>query len=133
MNNAAIKLADKSAVTISGLCLLHCLLPPLLAIFTPYLTGLALFEDEALHVWLLVCVTPISLIAIFWGFTKHRRLNTLLFAVSGLALLLVAATVGHDHFGHEGEIAMTVLGSILLVVGHLFNLKHHKAVEVSQS
>jgi hypothetical protein len=38
-------------------------------------------------------------------------------------MIFFAATYGHDMFGHGVEVLLSSLGSILVVFGHLRNLK----------
>ena len=115
--------ADKFAILLSSLCLLHCVLTPFLLISVPYLAGFAFLKDEALHIWLLCLVVPASIIAIGFGYTQHKNNTTLMLAFSGIAVLVGAVTIGHEMFGHEAETIMTVIGSILVVSGHVKNLK----------
>ena len=60
------------------------------------------------------------------GFLRHRNWMTLVVATIGLVLVVVAATLGHDLFGHEIEVVMTVIGSAMLVYGHIRNIKFRR-------
>jgi hypothetical protein len=105
MNNDPSDLADKSAIAISVICVLHCLFTPLLLVSAPYLAGFAIFEGEALHLWLLCLVVPISIGSIGYGFSKHGDKSTLYLAGTGILLLILALTVGHDLFEHLGDLS----------------------------
>lgn len=126
MRSQPVDLADKSAVILSFLCMLHCILTPFLAIIIPYVALVSVLEQETTHIWLLLCVTPISLFAIIRGYQKHGHFPTLLLTIAGLLLLVVAATIGHDIFGHTGEVIVTLIGSCLLILGHIKNAQHRK-------
>lgn len=128
MISQSVDVADKSAVFLSFLCMLHCVLTPFLTLIIPYVAIVSVLEQEATHIWLLVFVIPISLFAIIRGYQKHGHFLTLLLAIVGLLLLVVAATVGHDIFGHVGEVAATLIGSIFLVVSHIKNMQQRKSL-----
>lgn len=115
--------ADKSAIVLSGICMLHCILPILLALLLPYYVGSSILTNESLHIWAIVLVVPVSTYAIIRGFQKHRSLMVLKLASVGLLMLIFAAAFGHDLLGHTIEIIMTIIGSLLIILGHLRNAK----------
>jgi hypothetical protein len=110
--------ADKSAIVLSGICIAHCILPILLSLIIPYFAGFAFLTDDVFHLWLLLFVVPISMLAIGWGYYQHRSGLTLTLALTGLCMIFFAATYGHDMFGHGVEVLLSSLGSILVVFGH---------------
>lgn len=114
--------ADKTAISLSLLCAVHCLAMPLLVLSIPSLTSLGL-DDEAFHLWMLVAVIPISTLALFMGCKKHRRKSVVLIGGPGLAVLCAAAFLGHDLLGEFMEKALTVLGATLIALGHVWNYR----------
>lgn len=122
-------IADKSAITLSILCLAHCALPIILYFAIPFFAGLAMLTDEIFHVWLLVLIMPISLVAIGLGYRRHRNATTLALALLGLGMISTATMVGHDLIGHSLEIALTALGSVLVIYGHIRNIKLRNVAE----
>ena len=123
MKDNSVDYADKSAILISALCIAHCILPPLLILFSPVIAGMAFFAEESVHLWLVGLVLPISVIAIGGGFLRHRNSLTLITATLGLLIIVVAAIFGHDVFGHEAEVVMTIIGSVILVYSHVRNIR----------
>ena len=59
-----LSLSDRIAVGLSGLCLLHCLLLPLVITALPFLT---LIGESHFHVQMLVAVVPVTAVAIVPG------------------------------------------------------------------
>lgn len=50
---------DQSGITISFLCVVYCLLLPVLSIVTPYLAQY--FQSEAVHFFFLIVLVPVSI------------------------------------------------------------------------
>jgi hypothetical protein len=113
-------IADKTAISLSFICTLHCLAVPFVVALLPTLAAVNL-EDEAFHLWMVIAVIPTSLLALSMGCKKHRDYRVLLLGIAGLSLLIFAASFGHDLLGESGETATTVLGTIMIASGHLLN------------
>lgn len=113
-------LSDKSAVGLSLLCTIHCLAMPLALALLPSLAALPL-ADETFHYWMLFAVLPISAYALTVGCKKHQRYRLLLIGGSGLLIMLFAAFAGHDLLGETGEKTLTVIGALILALGHIWN------------
>ncbi|WP_444927983.1 MerC family mercury resistance protein [Microbulbifer sp. TRSA002] len=109
---------DTLGILASGLCLLHCLLTPLL----PVLGGLgilgALQEDQFLHLLLLVPVVILALASFPASCRRHQRYAVMIVGFSG-ALLLVGAL----YIEGVWELVASVLGAGLLIVAHWVNLR----------
>ena len=112
--------ADVLAVSLSVLCILHCLLVPILVIALPSVTAL-FFTDEAFHIWMVIAVIPISLVALFNGFKRHGGAKFLSIGIIGLVLLVGAAFLGHDLLSETGERLITVIGAVLMTITHIYN------------
>jgi hypothetical protein len=111
-------LADKTAITLSLLCALHCLALPLLLVVLPALSGLAL-ADERFHLWLVLVVIPISAFALTLGCRRHRNGLVLLSGAGGLALLCLTPILGHDLLSESGERIATLVAAGLLAASHV--------------
>lgn len=108
---------DVVAISLSGLCLAHCLALPLAAGFLPLLGAWA--EAEWVH-WIFVAIAaPVSI----WTLTRARSQNGLSAATMGLTTLgisfLVAGAAGYP--AHEWETGLTVSGGLALAGAHLIN------------
>jgi len=121
MNNLQ-STTDKMAISLSALCAIHCLVLPLLVVSLPSLSALPL-QDEMFHIWMVVAVIPISIYALTMGCKKHKNYTMLFIGVLGLAILAVAAFMGHDLLGHELEKVFTVIGAFIIAAVHVWNYR----------
>lgn len=115
-------LADKTAMGLSSLCMLHCLaLPALLAIY-PSALAVAL-TDELFHTAMVFLAIPVSAVALSLGCREHKSYLILVVGLTGLVLLVASATLGHDLLGEVGEKILTVVGALLVFGSHLINFR----------
>ena len=115
-------IADKTAISLSFLCTIHCLVFPLLAVFLPSIIALPL-QDKIFHVWMVIAVVPVSAYALTMGCKNHKRYQILLIGSIGLLILSVVAFFGHDLLGEELEKAFTVIGAIIIAIAHIWNYR----------
>ena len=115
-----LALADKTAISLSLLCTLHCLALPVLLVAVPSLVALQL-QDEAFHYGMLIAVIPISLIALGLGCKKHKNYSIALLGAAGLILMIVAVLFGHDIAGELGEKGLTLIGAAMIALAHWNN------------
>ncbi len=117
---------DRAAISLSFLCLAHCLILPLLLVILPSLTVLNL-DNEMFHLGMVVFVIPTSLYALTLGCRKHQHYQLLAIGFLGLTFLL-GAVLGEEQIGEFGEKTLTVIGSVLIAFGHYrnFRLCQHK-------
>ena len=118
-----MRLFDASAISLSGLCLVHCLVVPVAAIFMPAL--LLVSHAAWVHTAFLVFAVPMTSLAL-WSVHRHHPLprSLILVAVLGLACLAGGA-MGWPREVWEEQI--TVLGSLLLVTAHIWNWRRGAA------
>ncbi|MEM8497161.1 MAG: MerC domain-containing protein [Pseudomonadota bacterium] len=112
--------ADKAAISLSALCVVHCLVMPLTAVLLPSLLAIGV-EDELLHLWLVAAVIPLSVFALTLGCGKHRDKWVLGTGAFGLLILCLAALLGHDLLGEIGEKSLTLSGAALVAISHIRN------------
>jgi FtsH-binding integral membrane protein len=115
-------LLDRAAIGLSTLCVLHCLALPLLLVLAPSLAVLPI-ADEQFHLLLVYLVLPTSILALFLGCRRHHRWSVLMWGMSGVGVLVFTALLGHDLMGELGEKVLTVMGALLVVVGHGLNFR----------
>lgn len=113
---------DKYAILTSSICAIHCLSLPLIVGVFPALST-SIFGQEQFHVLLLWLVIPLSLVSLTLGFKQHHSGLVALLGLSGLTVLILAGTIGHDTLGEAGERIATLLGATLIAAGHLRNYK----------
>ena len=115
-------LTDKLSIGLSLACAIHCLVLPVLFILLPSLAALNI-HDEAFHLWMVIAVIPTSLYALSLGCKEHKRYQLFYMGIIGLTLLLLALMLGEELIGEVGEKIITVLGSVILAIGHWFNFR----------
>ncbi|HLQ86232.1 MAG TPA: MerC domain-containing protein [Salinisphaeraceae bacterium] len=123
--HANIKLSsalDTFAVGLSGLCLIHCLILPLLVALFPLL-GATLMSHEAFHQIILIAVVPTTAIALGLGYRRHRHLPVAILGVTGIGALVLAAFALHSLRAHYLETWITVAGGIVLALAHISNFR----------
>lgn len=109
---------DRAAIGLSGLCVAHCLLLPVVIALSPLLNG---FGSGHFHLQMLLVVVPVSLFALTRGFGRHRNQATIALGLSGLAILIFGATVAHRVFGPLADTVLTIAGSLVLATAHYCN------------
>mgnify|MGYP001971446991 FL=1 len=117
---------DGIAMSLAGVCGIHCLLMPVLLITFPLL-GSSFFSHVAFHQWMLMAVLPTTGLAILLGCRQHKDFLVFLLSIGGFALLCVAAYGhGHEH-PHAStewlsrESIITSLGGFVMASAHLRN------------
>lgn len=116
------KSLDVFAISVSGMCAVHCLLTPVMLILFPLLTG-TLLASEEFHRFLLWVIFPTSALAVLLGCKRHKDPGVFLLGSAGLAMLLLAGFWAHDMVGEFGERLLTLAGSALLISGHFRNYR----------
>lgn len=114
---------DKFAIILSGVCLVHCLIAPVLVTLLPIFSMTAFVEDLLFHKILLWLVLPTSVVALFLGCRKHKQWLIVGTGVLGMAILVAVALFGHEWFGHTGEKIATSVGGMVLALSHYFNFR----------
>lgn len=114
---------DKTAVILSGLCLVHCLALPVAVAVLPFLSE---FTSGHLHAQLLAVVIPVSVLAFALGFRRHGNRTIVGFGLLGMAVLALGGTYVHSHYGISADRAVTVAGSSILAVAHFFNSRRSR-------
>ncbi|KJZ01545.1 MULTISPECIES: MerC domain-containing protein [Pseudoalteromonas] len=117
MNAKVQSFGDKAAIGLSMLCLVHCLILPFLLLVLPPVAGLLALSDEAFHEWLLIAVLPISVLALGFGYVRHKSGLVVGLGLMGCTFLVLATILGEQ----RGETLFTVLGSMLISYAHLRN------------
>ena len=112
--------ADGWAIGLSGLCLVHCLALPVIAMAAPAALGLEAFHWE-FHVAFLVIAAALTISA-FWPGQMHGvdvRRSKRAMALAGLGFaFMVSAVVGPLH-AHERT--LTTIGVLILASAHVLN------------
>lgn len=113
------RLWDKIGISISFLCLLHCILLPVIAIAVPsfhHLFG----EHDHVHIIFAIIIWPTALLAFLPAYKHHKKLWIPGLAAIGL-MLITSSVLAHDHFSETITITLSIVGSVFLVYGHYQN------------
>jgi hypothetical protein len=114
---------DKLAIVLSSVCLLHCLLAPLIFTLLPIIALNTLWEDLLFHKLMLWLVLPTSTVALLIGCRKHQDFKILGTGIMGMMMLLLIALVGHDLLSAWQEKLATSIAGITLAFSHLLNYR----------
>ena len=133
---------DRFAISLSGLCVIHCIAFPIIASIIPLLTATVHHGNEVHEFWfhqfILLFILPISLIALFIGFRSHGKILPLVIASIGLAILTFIALFAeqlliNNVIPHEGEILLTITGGLIHAAGHILNLQARRKKHTHRS
>ena len=111
---------DAIGVGASTLCMIHCVLTPILLAFAPAMAHF-LPGGEFVHRSLAYVITGVGVLAFRAGYAVHRRKSVLLLLLAGIAAITVGAYAVPLLPSHLWEIAITVAGSALLITAHFRN------------
>ena len=109
---------DRVGITLSGLCLIHCV-AGLMLVTVLGIGGEWLLAPEIHRIGLALAIA-VGLVTIGLGAFRHGKLGPLVLAAIGLMLMGGALAVDH---GVE-EAVLTIGGVLLLAGAHILNLRH---------
>lgn len=110
---------DKLAISLSTICVLHCLFMPSFLILSSWFIAFSI-NNEFVHYAILFAAVPVSAYALVKGFLNHDKLSYFLYGIFGLSVL-VFAVLSASIFGEIGERSLTVLGSLFVIFAHYKN------------
>jgi hypothetical protein len=108
---------DGAAMGASLLCLIHCLVLPVLIVAVPMLAAF-LTLPESFHALAFAFAVPTSAVALGLGFRRHRNPLPLVVAAIGLPLLGAGAFLPISPWL---EASLSTSGALLLAIGHGLN------------
>ena len=112
---------DRLGITLSVVCLVHCLTLPLAIAALP-LVAAQWLHTSAFHIVMALALLPVALLAVVPGLRLHGRASVAAAMAAGLSLLSTAAFAGERLLSREWEIALTLAGGAILVTAHAVNL-----------
>ena len=119
---------DKTAISLSAICVVHCLTLPIALALLPSLALLP-FGDESFHQLLVYLVIPTSVVALTMGCRKHRQFKILAWGGSGVVVMTLTAIFGHDLLGEFLEKVATIFGATLVAIGHVLNFRSCQSID----
>lgn len=111
---------DRVGIVASLVCAVHCVAGTVLASASSL--GF-MFAGEQIELALAGVAAVAAVIALLVGAHVHRRITPLLVGAAGLSGLVLARTPAGERIG-EPYVAMT--GTVLLIAGHVLNLRAYR-------
>jgi hypothetical protein len=108
---------DRLGLSLSALCIVHCLLTLLLV--SGFGIGGQLFLAHFWHEIGLAAAMLVAAVAIGWGALRHRQPAPFVMAMMGLSFMGGALAVPHG----PKELILTIIGVALVAAAHLINLR----------
>jgi len=120
----AIVSLDTLGMAASTICLIHCMIMPLIMSSLPLL-GLKwhCLNTDTAHRILAFFVIAFALSAIVPGYLKHRHSNILASMIAGLSLVLIATFACGFALPEALEVPLITVGNLILVATHWQNRK----------
>ena len=110
---------DKLAISLSAVCVLHCLFMPSFLILSSWFVAFSI-DNEFIHYAILIVAIPVSAFALIRGFKNHKKLSYFSYGFFGL-FLLAFAVLAAGITGEIGEKSLTLLGSLFVIYAHFKN------------
>ena len=120
--------SDKTAISLSALCLVHCLLVPSFLVFLSGYVSLS-YNNELIHYGILFIAIPVSIYALVTGVRNHNSYSYLYLGLLGTLTLILAVTLGAQIWGEAGEKILTTIGALLVAISHFKNYRLCREVE----
>ena len=120
--------SDKTAISLSALCLVHCLLVPSFLVFLSGYVSLS-YNNELIHYAILFIAIPVSIYALIAGVRNHKSFRFLYLGHIGIFSLILAVTLGAQIWREVGEKVLTTVGALLVAISHFRNYRLCREVE----
>lgn len=111
---------DAVAVSLTFLCVVHCLAFPVLASTLPLIGVVS--ESEWVHTLFVALALPASVISFVLTNSTSARIIFSIFAVAGFAFLFAALLESME----QHEVMLTICGSVLLSSAHIYRWRRHQ-------
>lgn len=115
-------LLDRLGIVLSTLCMVHCLVTPLLILSLPLMARYYLLHPY-FHWILAVVLLPLGLFAFARGYQRHHQKAVWYLGLPGLFLVAVSPLILHETQTLGPEPLWVSIGSVLLVAAHWKNQK----------
>lgn len=106
------QIVDHVGIVLSCICLVHCLLLPIMIVLLQ-----VDFHMEGFHEGMLVLTMLVSGHALWHGYKKHCKHIVLAFGIIGVTCMAVALLV------HSIEVILTTIGASLILSAHVLNMR----------
>jgi len=118
---------DRIAITLSTICIVHCLAMPLVIAMLP-IVAVTFGSDGHFHSLMLWLVVPTSAVGFALGFRVHAKAGIVLTGTVAVAILAIVALWGHAAWDATTEVAVNVAASLLLASAHWRNFREVRRI-----
>jgi hypothetical protein len=118
---------DRIAITLSTICIVHCLAMPLVIAMLP-IAAFTFGSDGHFHALMLWLVVPTSAVGFALGYRVHAKASIVATGAAAVAVLAVVALWGHDGWDATSEVAVNVAASVLLASAHWRNFREVRRI-----
>ena len=116
-----MKYLDNLGVTISTICLIHCILLPILILFFPIIS-LYYIMNEA-YEWIFLSLSiVIGFYSLCLGHKQHKSLSSLKILVFGFLFMFISK-IFDDSNNDLYHTLFVLAGGILIIISHILNKK----------
>ncbi len=117
------KYFDRVAITLSTICIVHCLAIPVVVSTLPIVALTWGLDDAHFHTFMLWFVVPTSVLGFAFGYHAHRGAMIVLLGAVAIAVLAFVALRAHGVWTVGAETAVNVAASVLLAAAHWLNFR----------
>ena len=116
-----MKHLDNLGVTISTICLIHCILLPLLILFFPIISLYYIMNE--VHEWIFLSLsTVIGFYSLCLGHKQHKSLSSLKILVFGFLFMFISK-IFDDSNNDLYHTLFVLAGGVLIIFSHILNKK----------
>ena len=118
------KIADRLGICLSALCVVHCVLTPVILLLLPSVQFFHFFTThETFHMLMLMVLPMLALLAFIPGFRLHGDKRVFLWAIPGIASIAAGALLfeGNAEGNAWFEAGFSIAGSCMLIRAHFLN------------
>jgi MerC mercury resistance protein len=120
LNSVLALPADQIGIWASGLCMVHCLLTPVVLSLSA-VSAHFLPSEERTHRVLAVSIAFVGALALVKGYRRHKKRRIPLLMAIGLAFIFGGAWYGDRLPSHATEVVITLIGSGFMIAAHRIN------------
>jgi len=109
---------DNIGSTLSAVCLVHCLLLPVILATLPFVAFMGVLKTPIAEMMMIIFAVINSIIGVYTGFSKHKNYLIVSMFISGIVFLLTSMYIQTLHIGPD---ILTPIGAGTLGVAHIIN------------
>jgi MerC mercury resistance protein len=110
---------DASGASMSTLCVVHCVLTPMVVTLLPFI-GLGILADERTELVLVALSASLGIASLRLGYRVHRSRRAVVVLAAGLCLLISGRVAEGWEYERIG-LTLIVCGGLLVASSHLLN------------